>query len=142
MLFKYDKDKYSLLNVYKELGTEIFNYGWVINRHENEGWEYNERVMSLYRVEREMAVCWAPKTRIEIPVKDLSLTKEDAIKFETHDEFIYSVNYDDWNKCIFKIPIYQSTSKEDLRKTLLAINKFYTEHPDGILTIMEGALYV
>lgn len=38
--------------------------------------------MSLSEVEGEMAVCWAPKTRIEIPVKDLSLTKEDAIKFE------------------------------------------------------------
>lgn len=38
--------------------------------------------MSLSRVEKEMALCWTPKTRIEIPVKDLSLTKEDAIKFE------------------------------------------------------------
>lgn len=38
--------------------------------------------MSLSEVEGEMAVCWAPKTRIEIPVKDLSLIKEDAIKFE------------------------------------------------------------
>lgn len=38
--------------------------------------------MSLSEVEGEMAVCWAPRTRIEIPVKDLSLTKEDAIKFE------------------------------------------------------------
>ena len=38
--------------------------------------------MSLSEVEGEIAVCWAPKTRIEIPVKDLSLTKEDAIKFE------------------------------------------------------------
>lgn len=26
MLFKYDKDKYSFMNVYKELGREIFNY--------------------------------------------------------------------------------------------------------------------
>ena len=31
MLFKYDKDKYSFMNVYKKLGKEIFNYGWVIN---------------------------------------------------------------------------------------------------------------
>lgn len=82
MLFKYDKDKYSFMNVYKELRKEMFNYGWVINYHKGEGWEYRERVMSLSEVEGEMAVCWAPKTRIEIPVKDLSLTKEDAIKFE------------------------------------------------------------
>lgn len=82
MLFKYDKDKYSFINIYKELGKEMFNYGWVINYHKGKGWEYHERVMSLSEVEGEMAVCWAPKTRIEIPVKDLSLTEEDAIKFE------------------------------------------------------------
>lgn len=37
MLFKYDKDKYSFMNVYKELGKEIFNYDWVINYHKGEG---------------------------------------------------------------------------------------------------------
>ena len=82
MLFKYDKEKYSFLNVYKELGNEVFHYIWVINYHKGEGWEYNERTMSLSRVEGEMAVYWAPKTRIEIPLKDISLTKEYAIKFE------------------------------------------------------------
>ena len=63
---------------------------------------------------------------------------QEAIRFETHDEFIYSVNYDDWNKCIFKIPIYRSTSKEDLEKTLITISQFYTEHPDGILNFIGG----
>nr|DAY38549.1 MAG TPA: hypothetical protein [Bacteriophage sp.] len=29
-----------------------------------------------------------------------------------------------------------------MRKTLVAISKFYTEHPDGVLTIIEGVLYV
>lgn len=82
MLFKYDKDKYSFMNVYKELGKEIFNYGWVINYHKGEGWEYHERVISLSRVEGKMALCWAPKTRIEIPLANISLTKEDAVKLE------------------------------------------------------------
>ena len=63
---------------------------------------------------------------------------QEAIRFETHDEFVYSVNYDDWNKCIFKIPIYRSTSKEDLEKTLITISQFYTEHPDGILNFIGG----
>jgi len=63
---------------------------------------------------------------------------QEAIRFETHDEFVYSVNYDDWNKCIFKIPIYRSTSKEDLEKTLIMISQFYTEHPDGILNFIGG----
>lgn len=49
MLFKYDKEKYSFLNVYKELGNEVFHYIWVINYHKGEGWEYNERTMSLLR---------------------------------------------------------------------------------------------
>lgn len=63
---------------------------------------------------------------------------QEAIRFETHDEFVYSVNYDDWNECIFKIPIYRSTSKEDLEKTLIMISQFYTEHPDGILNFIGG----
>lgn len=63
---------------------------------------------------------------------------QEAIRFETHDEFVYSVNYDDWNKCIFKIPIYRSISKEDLEKTLITISQFYTEHPDGILNFIGG----
>lgn len=63
---------------------------------------------------------------------------QEAIRFETHDEFIYSVNYDDWNNAIYKIPIYRSTSKEDLEKTLITINQFYTEHPDGILNFIGG----
>lgn len=67
---------------------------------------------------------------------------QDAIRFETHDEFIYSVNYNNWEDAVIKIPIYKSTSKEDLRKTLVTISRFYTEHPDGILTVMEGVLYV
>lgn len=67
---------------------------------------------------------------------------QDAIRFETHDDFIYSVNYDDWDNAIYKIPIYKSTSKEDLRKTLITISKFYTENPNGVLTIIEEVLYV
>ena len=63
---------------------------------------------------------------------------QEAIRFETHDEFIYSVNYDDWNNAIYKIPIYRSTSKEDLEKTLIVISQFYTEHPDGILNFIGG----
>lgn len=63
---------------------------------------------------------------------------QEAIRFETHDEFIYSVNYDDWNNAIYKIPIYRSTSKEDLEKTLITISQFYTEHPDGILNFIGG----
>lgn len=63
---------------------------------------------------------------------------QEAIRFETHDEFIYSVNYDDWNNAIYKIPIYRSTSKEDLEKTLITISQFYTEHPDGILNFIRG----
>lgn len=63
---------------------------------------------------------------------------QEAIRFETHDEFIYSVNYDDWNNAIYKIPIYKSTSKEDLEKTLITISQFYTEHPDGILNFIGG----
>lgn len=63
---------------------------------------------------------------------------QEAIRFETHNEFVYSVNYDDWNKYIFKIPIYKSTSKEDLEKTLIVISQFYTEHPDGILNFIGG----
>lgn len=63
---------------------------------------------------------------------------QEAIRFEIHDEFIYSVNYDDWNNAIYKIPIYRSTSKEDLEKTLITISQFYTEHPDGILNFIGG----
>lgn len=63
---------------------------------------------------------------------------QEAIRFETHDEFVYSVNYDDWNNAIYKIPIYRSTSKEDLEKTLITISQFYTEHPDGILNFIGG----
>ena len=63
---------------------------------------------------------------------------QEAIRFETHDEFIYSVNYDGWNNAIYKIPIYRSTSKEDLEKTLITISQFYTEHPDGILNFIGG----
>lgn len=82
MLFKYNKDRYSFLNVYKELGYEIFNKSWVINHHKGEGWEYNERTISLSRVEGDIAICWAPKTRIEIPITDLALVKEDAVELE------------------------------------------------------------
>lgn len=67
---------------------------------------------------------------------------QEAIRFESDDKFIYSVSYNDWDNVIIKIPIYKFTSKEDLKKTLIAISKFYTEHPDGILTIIEGVLYV
>lgn len=67
---------------------------------------------------------------------------QEAIRFESDDKFIYSVSYNDWDNVRIKIPIYKFTSKEDLKKTLVAISKFYTEHPDGILIIIEGVLYV
>lgn len=67
---------------------------------------------------------------------------QEAIRFESDGELIYSVSYNDWDDTIVSLPIYKSNSKEDLRKTLVAISKFYTEHPDGVLTIIEGVLYV
>lgn len=67
---------------------------------------------------------------------------QEAIRFESDGELIYSVSYNDWDDTIVSLPIYKSTSKEDLRKTLVAISKFYTEHPDGVLIIIEGVLYV
>lgn len=67
---------------------------------------------------------------------------QEAIRFESDGECIYSVSYNDWDDETVKIPIYKSTSKEDLRKMLVTISKFYTEYPDGVLTIMEGVLYV
>lgn len=63
---------------------------------------------------------------------------QEAIRFETHDEYIYSVSYNNWDNVIFEIPIYKSTSKEDLEKTLITISQFYTEHPDGILNFIGG----
>ena len=63
---------------------------------------------------------------------------QNAIRFETRDEYIYSVSYNNWDNAIFEIPIYKSTSKEDLEKTLIVISQFYTEHPDGILNFIGG----
>lgn len=56
-----------------------------------------------------------------------------ALRFESIKEVIYALYYDDWNGGSFiKVPIYEPTSEEDLKRALKAISQFYTNNPDGV----------
>jgi|GEM_PF-4486114 hypothetical protein len=82
MKFEYSKDKYSFLNVKKDFADLYDERIWVINFHKNEGWRYNQTVYSIIDINNDIATCVSYDEVQNIPLKDLSLTKEEAVNFE------------------------------------------------------------
>lgn len=68
------------MNVKKDFADLYDERIWVINFHKNEGWRYNQTVYSIIDINNDIATCVSYDEVQNIPLKDLSLTKEEAVE--------------------------------------------------------------